>query len=738
MKLNFGTIISFSVLFLAVTIKTFSFPIMEQLQLNVFDSFQQAHPRKYTPQPVRIVDIDDESLMRIGQWPWPRSVMSELTTKLNNHEASAIVFDAVFAEPDRTSPDKIISLLPQEGGDEIRAMLKKLPDNDLLFAESLEPANTISAFMFSQNNNTTRPANKAGIAFAGEDPKIYLPSFKGAVTSLPILENAAKGNGSVNSISDRDGVIRKVPLFYTLYDKIYPSLAAEALRVAQGASSYLIKSTGASGEETFGETGGITTIKIGNIEIPTNKNGMLWMHYSENVHERYIPAWKILKEDFDEKYIKGNIVFIGTSAAGLRDLRSTPLDPASSGVEVHVQALEQILSGEFMSRPDWMTGAEIVLIIITGLLLIFVMSKLPLTLGVIFSLATAGGMVGISFWAFTSGYIIDPITPALATIIVYLSASVGKFLATEREKLRIRKAFSHYMSPVLVDELAKSPDKLQLGGEIKELTIMFCDIRNFTSISEKFSAHGLTHFINSFLTPMTDVVLRKKGTIDKYIGDCIMAFWNAPLDNAAHAADACSCALEMFDELKIFNQLQQEEAKKEKRVYAPVNIGIGINTGECCVGNMGSEQRFDYSVLGDDVNLTSRLEGQTKSYGVNIIIGPETQKLVPQFATLELDLIRVKGKNKPAKIFALLGNESLKKDKDFREISKYFRLMLKAYRKKKWREAKRNLAHCKRIQKSAKNLSLEGLLSLYGRRINNYIKYPPSKKWVGIYDADKK
>ncbi len=738
MKKRLSLIISLCVLTLSIFIKISDFDIVEQLQFRVFDSFQIRSPRHYTPQPVKIIDIDDASLERLGQWPWPRNKLAAVIDRLTEAGVAAIATDIVFAEEDRTSPKNILPIWNQE--QQLSYLLKDLPDHDRLFAEAIQDSNVVSGFVLTNDKNNKKAAVKAGFSYAGNDPKPYLPSFNGAVISLPSIEAAAKGNGALNSIADKDGILRRMPIIFLQGDSFYPTLSAEALRIAQGASSYTIKSSGANGEESFGDNTGITAIKIGNYQIPTDANGKFWIYYTDYVPDRYVPIWKILDPKFDLSFLAGDIIFIGTSAAGLRDIRATPLNQTTSGVEIHAQAIEQILTGEFLKRPDWISGAEIIFMTFVGFVVIAIMANFSALWGALFTVAALAGAVSFSWFSFIHyRVLIDPVTPGIAIILIYLSESLIRYISSEKEKKQVRDAFSHYMSPALVAQLAANPEKLQLGGETKNLTFLFCDIRGFTTISESFNAHDLTKFINNFLTPMTTVILGNKGTIDKYMGDCIMAFWNAPLDDPEHSRNGCISALQMIASLKELNEKQEREAKENGRKFIPINIGVGLNTGDACVGNMGSDQRFDYSVLGDDVNLASRLEGQSKNYGVNIVIGENTRQSVKDFATMELDLIQVKGKTKPVRIYTLLGDVQLANDNNFQTLSAVFLKMLTEYRARNWQKANNYLKEGREIfENSLEKLHIEGLFDLYEERIKTFKKNPPPEGWDGSYVATSK
>jgi adenylate cyclase len=351
---------------------------------------------------------------------------------------------------------------------------------------------------------------------------------------------------------------------------------------------------------------------------------------------------------------------------------------------------------------------------------------------------SVGASFGGSWYAYVhQQQLIDSIYPSVAVLIVYLSGSLISYVRTESEKKQVRSAFAQYLSPALVEQLADEPERLQLGGETREMTFLFCDVRGFTTISETFKSnpHGLTRLINRLLTPLTNVILDRRGTIDKYMGDCIMAFWNAPLDDETHAADACASALQMYVALESLNNEREKEAAEAGEPYLPLNVGIGINTGECVVGNMGSDQRFDYSVLGDPVNLAARLEGQSKSYGVDTVLGEETViQIGDQFATLELDLIAVKGKTEAVTIFCLYGNAERAARADFIDHKKTHDAMLCAYRRQDWEEARRLIAECRKKA----NGEISEFYDLYEERILDYLETPPSKDWDGVFVATTK
>ena len=736
-KFPWSPILPLLFLFLSTGIHVIEPTFVEQMRHRVFDEYQRLKPREYSNDiPVRILDIDDESLSRIGQWPWPRDVMAEIVARLNELGASAVVFDMVFSQPDRLSPKSLRQMLPERPEfEEARKGLLAIPDNDELFAQTVDGSYVVTGFALTGTETSgPTPEIKAGFAENGDRAAPYLPAYTGAMKVLTNIEVKAAGNGALNAIPESDGVYRRIPMFMTLKDKIYPSLVAESLRVAQDASTFIIRAVGASGEEGFGETG-LVGFKVGAVTVPTDENGQIWIRFTGDIPDRYVPAWQLLEDKAPAEKLEGHIVLIGTSAAALKDLRATPLNPAAAGVSLHAEALETILTGSFLNRPDFAHGLEVVASLLLGLLLIWLLPKWGSIWCAVLTVCAIGGVIGGAWYAFdVYNWLLDPIYFSLVILIIYLTQSLLIYLATEAERARVRGAFGMYLSPALVEQLASDPEQLKLGGEMKDISIMFCDVRGFTSISELYDPEGLTQLINKFLTPMTQVIMDRMGTIDKYMGDCIMAFWNAPVDVPTHVTEACNSALVMFEKLEEVNQELENEAIRNDREFRPLKIGIGLNTGTCCVGNMGSTQRFDYSILGDDVNLCSRLEGQSKGYGVDIVISETTKVAAPDFATIELDLIQVKGKTVPVRIFALIGNNDVQNSVWFKEFNPIHAELISEYRNQNWENATS-------LSKKARGVAGEkynGLYDLFDQRIAEYQINPPGKDWDGVYIATDK
>ncbi|MBU8875729.1 adenylate/guanylate cyclase domain-containing protein [Reyranella sp. MMS21-HV4-11] len=704
-----------------------------------FDSYQRIQPRTYNPEtPVRIVDIDEASLQEFGQWPWPRTIVARLVDKLTEKGAVVVAFDAVFAEPDRSSISRMVrDLVAFTDPETVQKLAAAVQDNDKVLADAMAQSRVVAGFGFDVKGTGKPPRTFHGVAFAGDQPSQFLPQQGGTVKSIDILEAAAKGNGSVNTDVDSI-VIRRVPMMFRVagYDGLFPALSIEALRVAQEASTYLIKSSGASGEMSFGEKTGIVAIRTGNLEVPTDARGRLIVYDTGHKEERFISARAILNDEVPAEKIEGNVFFVGTSAIGLKDLRNTPVQDAVPGVELHAQLAEQMLEQKFLARPDYADGAEFLYLAIIGLLLVVLLPRL--SAGKMAVVATIFIGIGLAVpWIAYSNYqlLFDPIYPPVTFAAIYVGGTALAFMRTERERAEIRGAFGMYLSPDLVEQLARNPSLLQLGGEQREITVMFTDVRGFTTISEQFDPQGLTRFMNRFLTPMTDLILGLKGTIDKYMGDAIMAFWNAPLPVERHAARACDAALAMQARLAELNEEWKAEAIAEGRKHIPVNIGVGLNTGPASVGNFGSTQRFTYSCLGDDVNLASRLEGQCKTYGVGIIIGRKTREAVEDYATAEIDLITVKGKTEPERVFALLGDPAVAQTDAFRALQACQDEFLRLYRTGGFAEALEMIGTCQAAAETAG--WRQTYYEMMRGRLDALIDDSPVD-WKGVYVAKDK
>lgn len=739
------TLILIALLGGAVLVRLQDYQWSRALRFLAFDTFNVMHPREPTDDVV-IVDIDDMSMSKDypGQWPWPRNVVADLVGRLDAMGARAIVFDMVFAEYDRTSPKAFLRNIPtSEQSDALTGQLAGMQDHDAVLADAFRAAgNVVTGFIWSPNESATRrsPVLSKPIMLGKDAVSLRetMPRMVGVTTSIPELSEAAAGNGCFGVSTEIDGLIRQVPLLFSWNTaeshapELYPSLALEALRVAQD-PRLLVKIRHLKADE-IGPLDSPYLMRVGDYEIPFDHDGKFFVYFSKARMNDYIPAWRVLDGGLDAGQIRDKIVLIGTSAEGLKDIRSTPLDLFIPGVEVHLNVIEQVLTGNYLQRPVLLSGVELVFMVAIGLMIIILSPFIGAVVLAGLTTALVGGIGYASWWMFLNqGLLLDPVYPSLTVLVLFIMAAWLAYIRTESEKKQVRNAFSHYISPDFMKELTADPDKLKLGGEVRELTVMFTDIRGFTSISERLSPEELIQLMNDFLTPMSMLVMENRGTIDKYMGDAMMAFWNAPLDDADHARHACETALKMNEALAPINERLKQVAAEKRQEPLLLAAGIGVNTGAASVGNMGSRQRFAYSALGDTVNMASRFEGQTKAYGVTIMIGEETARYVDDFALLELDLIRVKGKNEPARIFTVLG-DAKRADEAFREWQSLHARMMAAYRAQDFDGAESLLCQCR----DRADPAMHKFYDIFAARIDALKENRPGDGWDGVYDAISK
>lgn len=622
-------------------------PLLRQIRDITFDEYQRITPRPFQNTPVRVIDIDEASLREFGQWPWPRDRLALLVQRLSDMGASAIAFDILFSEPDRLSPRTVMRDVA--GVDP--SLLRRLPDNDEAFAEAMEGHPVVLGFGLS-TDGTYRPPVKAGFAFTGESPFNAPPRLVAATPLRPQLQIAATGIGHISlNPGTYSSVVRRIPLLLTDGEQLYPNLAIEALRVAQGASTYVVAAAPDAPNT-------LTSLKVGDFVVPVTSTGELWLYTSPDVAERYISAGKILAAEGPpadvSAAIEGSIVFVGTSSAGLQDIRTTALGQNVPGVSMHAQTVEQILSGRFLSRPDWADGLEILAIAVLGIVLVivttFVSPAFALLCGMLMTiLALAASWFAFSQW----GLLFDPLALIVSGSIVHFSATSFRILVIDRERREVRRAFGQYLSPSLLYRIEHTPGALRLGGDDRELTVMFVDVRGFTSLSERLQPAEVVRFLNTLLDALSRHVVANEGTLDKFIGDSIMAFWNAPVDVGDHPRKAMRAALQMRETMAQLNKADAFGFGPEYQVA----IGIGIHTGLACVGNMGAEARFNYSAVGDAVNVAARIESCCKEVGFDILASETTAMALPGFALLDAGSLGLKGKSSRSRLYAVVGDE---------------------------------------------------------------------------------
>lgn len=665
-------------------------PVLDDLRNTVFDAFQRLDAPAFDPaSPVRILAIDEHSLASLGQWPWPRSRLASITQKLFDAGALAVAFDIIFAEPDRTSPEIVVGAMPDGAlKADLQQRLSTADSNDAIFARAFGAGPVVLGATLQTRGPSSSWTPKAGIVVAGDSPNAFLPAFPSLVLPIAGLRDAAAGLGATNWLPDRDQIVRRVPLLLRSGEAVMPSLALDALRAAQGASTFVLRASNASGSSSFGTKTGLNAVKVGDVEVDTGADGSIRPRYTHSAPERFLSAADLMAGLVAADAIRGRVIFVGTTAVGLGDVRATPLDPVVPGVEIHAQVFEQLLANRLLSRPDWALGAEVALTMVCLFALVALLPKVAPALGAVVAAATVCCFALGSWLAFSrASLLLDPAFPALTLVASYTLAASLLWQTEEIAKRQIRQAFGKFVSPAVVTRIAENPKLLVLSGETRDLTILFSDLRSFSTISEGLTAHEVAHFLNTYLTPMTDAILQHEGTIDKYIGDAIVAFWNAPLAVADHTRRAVDAALAMRAALAAFNRAQAERAAAGEKVVQDVRMGVGMNFGACSVGNMGSLQRFDYSALGDPMNVAARLEALTKGYTVDLLATVSVVENTPAYAWLEIDAVKVKGRAAETTLYTLFGDEAFAASTEFAAWTGEHMAMLRARREGRPREA---------------------------------------------------
>lgn len=700
----------------ALTVLRASDPPLLRLARDVtFDEYQRLAPRDFEDVPVRIVDIDEASLKAFGQWPWPRDRLAALVDRLSEMGASVIAFDILFSEPDRLSPRTVVRDIPNVD----KALLGRLPDNDEIFARSIAGPPVVLGFGLSTEGSYLPPV-KAGFAFTGESLFAAPPKIDAATPLRPQFAIDAAGIGHISLDPGRpSAVVRTIPLLLSDGQQLYPNLALEALRVAQGASTYIL--AGAPDVQDV-----LTEVKVGEFVIPVTAAGELWLYVSPDRAERYVSASRVLAPDGPSAQtraaIEGSIVFVGTSAAGLQDIRTTALGHNVPGVSLHAQTVEQVLSGRFLARPDWADGLEILSIAAAGSLLVllttFVSPAVALACGL---LITALALVA-SWLAFVyMGLLLDPLAPILAGSVTHFAATAYRFLVTDRERRVVRRAFGQYLSPSLLYRIEHTHDALRLGGDDRELTIMFVDVRNFTEISERLAPTEVVRFLNTLLDALSRHVIANEGTLDKFIGDSIMAFWNAPVDVADHAGKAVRAALAMRETLARLNDSDAFGFGDEQKV----RIGVGIHTGLACVGNMGAEMHFDYSAVGDAVNVAARIESACKDLGFDILVSETTAKSADHYALLEAGALPLRGKSTRTQVYAVVGDEAVAASTEFAELHGIHGELIAALRSRT--PASRESLAAAKLKAPSVCIGLTDFYRRISRRSDHFAGEPPAR-----------
>ena len=669
--------------------------------------------------PIVIVDIDEPSLATLGQWPWPRNTVAELIKKIQQQGAKVIGLDIMFIESDRTSPIHFLKTYPQLA-DSFSSLSGSL-DHDQQLGDVLAQSNSVLGYaMISKDDGLKNPADlpfpSANLSLTTDNVSFnklqLIPVYRAATNQVSIAQ--ALSEGFLNFFPESSGTVHKVPLLLALNETPYPSMALEVARIAMNEPTLKIHPAETENDGKRGLIG----LSIGNNFIPTDDQGQMTINFRGPWRSfEYISAVELLN-DKQFPQINQAIVLLGTSAIGLLDLQTTPFSRMSPGVEIHANIIDNILAADPM-RHDVLTeiGITITLLIVGGLSLTLILARTSPLFGAMAALLMVlSTIAGNYLFLFKNASIVGITYPLLTIVLICLVVTLSNYFLVERQKQFIQGAFRHYLAPKVVEQLLQHPDHLSLSGQEKELTVMFSDIRNFTSISETMDSVALANFMNRYFTEMGEVIMQGQGMIDKFIGDAIMAIWGTPLDEPKHALQAVKSALQMQ---LLTEQLRQQWVNEN---LPEIYIGIGLNTGPMRVGNFGSEQVFNYTVIGDQVNLASRLEGLNKIYGTTILISERTKNLVAdEIQCRAIDLVRVKGKLQAVEIF-----EPLYLGKQSNPDLEQWQLTLNLYRQQRFLEARNEL---EKLNQQTPHL----LYQLYLQRVEQFIQTPPASDWDGCF-----
>ncbi|MDR1243487.1 MAG: adenylate/guanylate cyclase domain-containing protein [Deltaproteobacteria bacterium] len=700
-----------------------------RLDLKIYDSLLplRAAPEP-SPVPV-IIDLDEASLREYGQWPWPRYLVADLLEALNGYGVAAIGLDIMFAEPDRSSPERLRESLrrDRDAGLNLDGLPPGLRDFDQLLADTLRQSPAILGFYARFDGTAGDVKMPASVTCIEQMSANAIPlerslqSAGNAVPPLPVLRDKAP-LGFINVAPDGDGIVRKAPLVIRVGEVVYPSLALRSLMLALGSKNLILRSG----------PYGLESIRVGQRTVPSvppippisvDAKGAVYLpFFGPRKSYPYISAADVLRKNAPPAALQGRIAFVGTSAPGLLDIRATPLDPVYPGVEIHAAVVDAILTGNAVGVPSWTPAAQILGIFVSGLaaMLIFGFARPRIYLPVAAALVAAA--VALSRHFFSRGLFLSPLYVVITITLMGACLVFLRFWQEERQKLILRNAFSRYVSPEIVKRITKLRGNL-FAGEERELSILFTDIRGFTSLSEKLSPQQIVLLLNRYFTPMTALVREHSGTMDKFIGDALMAFWNAPLDVPGHPALAVSVAMAMQEKLLALNGELQAEFGVELR------IGAGIHTGPVYVGNMGSAELVNYTLIGDNVNLASRLEGLCPGYGVGVVVSGETRAgCAGSFVFQYLDTIRVKGKSQPVSVYAPMRPEA--GDARREELLAWDKAC-GFYRSGEFANAAAAFAGlCEQFPQA-------GLYAAYRERAQTLVQNPP-EHWDGIWTATSK
>jgi len=702
--------------------------VRDRLDWLVYDlRFNHTLPATPAPHPdVVIVDIDEAALASEGHWPWPRRRLADLVDRLVEAGVVVIGFDVVFAEAETNPAARMLrEAAPLIGPrlDELDALLTPLAtavDGDRRFARSIGAAReagidvVLGYALTHEASRTGQVGPPLELVGASTPAQLGLPQMSGHTANLPLLQQAAGYGGFFVSTPDGDGVNRRYPLVLAYDGAIYPSLALAAARRFLFVEQVALLSAPIGGAEA------VEALSLDGALLPTDGGGHALIPYRGPPHTfDYVSAGTVLRGEAGPA-LEGRIALIGTSAVGLVDIRSTPVSSVFPGVEVHASVLAGIIDGRFPFKPPWADGVDIILILGLGLALALLLPFASVLVYVLASGVAAVAAVWVNLWLWVDqAFVTSLVGPLLVVVAVTSFNLVYSYFTETLQKRQLKSMFGQYVPPELVEEMSRNPEGISDAGERREMTVLFCDIRGFTTISEQLTATELKDLLNRFFTPMTEIIFDHRGTIDKYVGDMIMAFWGAPLEDPDHARNAIDAALSMLTRT-VAMQLELRELG-----YPEIDIGIGLNTGPMNVGNMGSQFRRSYTVLGDPVNLGSRLEGLTKFYGVRLIVGEQTHAGQQEFLFRQLDRVRVKGKKEPTRIYTPLCRLADATDEVRAELARYGQAR-RAYIERRWDAAE---AGFRALQQEHDQV----IYRIYLERLARLRAEPPDPDWDGVF-----
>lgn len=681
---------------------------LQALRSVAFDTYQRLDPVVYSADsPVRIVAIDQDSLDRIGPWPWPAKILASLLTDLSRQGAVVVAFDILF---------------PASGADA----------GNKPFTAAITAARTVlPVVLTNQPADDPLPPAKAAFAVVGDDPRPFIPAFANAFANRPDFDAAAAGIGVIDRAPEADVFVSRIPLVARVGKEVLPAFAVEVLRVAQAADAYVISASVTDAWTALGRQAGVSQVKVGDIEMPTDPDGGMRLNLRPSNPAAHIPAWQVLTGENDAGKVAGRIVLVGLTAPGLADRRSTPLEPSIAHVELEAEAIEHILSGRTLTRPAEARALEIAVVLVVGLLLAGLIPRLRLFSAALVSVLMVSLLLVGGWFAFRDfAVVLDPTWPALSISVLAVSAMVYFRRRLESRRAQIRRAFGHSIAPAIVDAVLAFPGKVVLTGERRELTVMFCRMKNLASFAEHMEAPALVEFVNSFYAPLSQAILARGGTVARNMGDTIMAFWNAPLEDDMHAANALLAATAVVVGTRQFEARMRVGAAAAGRKFDQVAVGIGISTGSCAVGTLGDAEHSDYSAIGEAVDVAARLGGSTDIYGVAVVVDGTTVQRIAEARFIELDLIRGQGRGRPIAVYAPL--DLIDGDRETLDrLASVHAGMIAYYRSCDWDAAEAARRECLAF-------GVESLATLYGfyeARIAAFAERAPPSDWDGAEAA---